>query len=80
MFMYQISQYMSIPPSILTLRDFVACFAGPFLRRLRPGSFFSVLFVGAYYPYLLPSRGFFGGPKSVTYPPTARIIRGRAKE
>jgi hypothetical protein len=32
------------------------CFAGSFLRRLRPVTFFSVLFVGAYYPYLLSSQ------------------------
>ena len=63
-YVFTILAYSS--PSILTLRDFVACFAGPFLRRLRPGSFFSVLFVGAYYPHLLPSRCFIGGPKSLT--------------
>ena len=31
---------MHLPPSILTLRDFVACFAGPFLRRSRRPSHF----------------------------------------
>ena len=31
---------MYLPPSILTLRDFVACFAGPFLRRSRRPSHF----------------------------------------
>ena len=51
-----LSEHLCIPPSILTLRDFVACFAGSFLRRLRPVTFFSVLFVGAYYPYLLSSQ------------------------
>jgi hypothetical protein len=44
-YVFTILAYSS--PSILTLRDFVACFAGPFLRRSCPGPLFYHLLVGA---------------------------------
>jgi len=59
-YMFTILTYSS--PSILTLRDFVACFAGPFLRRSCLGPLFyhllvSTLIILTYYRLAVLSVG-----------------------
>ena len=64
-FQLHLSEHLCIPPSILTLRLFLpsahslrsfAMLRRSILTAVTPDHLFIILFVGAYYPYLLSSR------------------------